>query len=48
VKLASSTDIQAAVILHPGQIADNEIDGKSPTPQVHAKYVLLMSCCLRC
>ncbi|XP_059448769.1 endo-1,3;1,4-beta-D-glucanase-like [Corylus avellana] len=26
VKLASSTDIQAAVILHPGQIADNEID----------------------
>jgi hypothetical protein len=48
VKLASSTDmIQAAVVLHPGPITEDEIDGKSPTPQAHAQYVLLMACCLR-
>ena len=26
-KLASSTDIQAAVVLHPGKITEDEIDG---------------------
>jgi carboxymethylenebutenolidase len=28
VKLASSTDIQAAVVLHPGRITEDEIIGK--------------------
>jgi carboxymethylenebutenolidase len=37
VKLASSTDIQAAVVLHPGPITEDEIDGKSPTAQANAK-----------
>lgn len=35
-KLAGSNDIQAAVILHPGEITEDEIKGK-PSP-VSAEY----------
>ncbi len=49
VKLASSTDmIQAAVVLHPGRITEEEIDGKSPSTPQALVVVLLMACCVRC
>ena len=37
MKLASSTDLHAAVVLHPGSITEDEVDGKSPIFQIHAK-----------
>ena len=48
VKLASSTDLQAAVLLHPGRITEDEINSKSSICQAHAKYMLQVACCLRC
>ena len=37
MKLASSTDLHAAVVLHPGSITEDEVNGKSPIFQTHAK-----------
>ena len=48
VKLASSTELHAAVILHPGPITEDQINGKYPISHAHAKYLLQIACCLRC
>ena len=48
MKLASSTDLQNVVLLHPSSITEYHIDSKSPTFQAHTKYLLQIACCLRC
>ena len=48
MKLASSTDLQNVVLLHPSSITEYHIDSKSPTFEAHTKYLLQIACCLRC
>ena len=48
VKLASSTDLHAAVILHPGPITEDQINGKYPISHTHAKFLIQTAWCLRC
>ncbi|KAL7196842.1 hypothetical protein ACSBR1_036786 [Camellia fascicularis] len=39
VKLARTDEIQAAVVLYPGRITEDEIKGKFHTSQAHNMYV---------